>query len=83
MRKGWAICGYVVSALLFISYVIILGTSMYPEVCTEYELYYIDGRLQDWPGYGGLQYRLGTPVIFVSTEEERTKRRGNSWNSFE
>lgn len=83
MKKMISVCGYAVSALLFLSYVVILGTSLFPDVCAEYRLYYIDKDLQDWPGYGGLQYRLGTPVVFRSTAEDRTKRRGNSWNSFE
>ncbi len=83
MKKMLPVCGYAVSALLFLSYVMILGTSLFPKVCAEYRLYYIERELQDWPGYGGLQYRLGTPVVFRSTEEDRTRRCGNSWNSFE
>ena len=47
MKKMISVCGYAASVLLFLSYVVILGTSLFPEVCAEYRLYYIDKDLQD------------------------------------
>lgn len=77
------IIGYIVSGILIAAYIIILSTALNPKVKLEYDLYYIEKDLQDWPGYDGLNYSLGTKESFAINEENRINRRGRSWNAFE
>lgn len=79
------IIGYLFSAVLFIFYFVILLSAKEPDVCYEYEQYYITKDLEDWPGYGGLAYQLDTPVYFDSnaSEEMKVKRRGKGWGTLE
>lgn len=83
MKKVLRCGGYILSFILVLSYFLILSTSLYPKVNTEYDLYYLSKDLQDWPGYGGLEYTLGKPESFARYDDNRIRRRGNSWNSFE
>lgn len=83
MGKALKAGGYILSFLLVLTYFLILGTSLYPRVVLEYDLYYLKGDLQDWPGYGGLDYTLGKQESFARYDDNRIKRRGNMWNSFE
>lgn len=83
MKKVLRNGGYILSFLLVLAYFLILGTSLYPKVNTEYDYYYLSKKLQDWPGYGGLEYTLGKPESFARYDDNRTRRRGNLWNSFE
>lgn len=84
-NKLLKICGYVLSALLFISYFAILSSAAHPDVCYEYEQYYITRELEDWPGYGGLAYQPGDTFCFYNSvpKERQINRRGKGWGLLE
>ncbi len=56
-----------------------------PQVPVEYQMFYIDHTLVDWPGYGGLAYEAGTELNFCRLEDDQNqvKRRGKGWKSLE
>ena len=69
---------YLLCLILLFSYLFILFLK--PDVCLEYKMYYIDDILWDWPGYNGLDYKLGETVYFGETlADHNSKRRGHGW----
>ena len=70
---------YVFCAILIAFYFCVLVAPR--DVCLEYEMYYVDKILTDWPGYGGLRYTIGTPVYFGSENmDEGSRRKGSGWS---
>lgn len=82
-KSAISFSGYLLCAGLMAFYLFTLYSAFRPAVCEEYQLYYIDKELQDWPGYGGLSYLPGTPLYFDSLHprKERARRLGKGWNS--
>ncbi|MDR3562974.1 MAG: hypothetical protein P4N59_16285 [Negativicutes bacterium] len=70
-----------ISLCLYTWYIIVLWGVMNPNVCLEYRLYYLERKLTDWPGYGGLKYRFGEVLSYGTRESEgkRAKNRGLGW----
>lgn len=62
MKKSkWKFAAYWMVAVLLAGFyltMMFLGTR--PKVGIEYRMYYITHELSDWPGYGKLDYTLGT-----------------------
>ena len=81
INKWCAAIIYLISIILILSYIGILYLAKNPSVCIEYKLYYIDKTLNDWPGYGGLSYKLGDNVNFGmdSDKDASQKRKGAGW----
>lgn len=71
------------SVFLIAIYVYILYLGFFPNVCREYKMYYIDETLVDWPGYGGLKYKLGEKMYFGSDYSDVIKNCGAGWGAVE
>ena len=72
------VCVYVVCVLLVCGYFAILLSK--PNVPIEYQLYYIDDVMDEWPGYGGLSYAPGTVIRFgTAYGDVNATRRGRGW----
>lgn len=73
---------YIICALVLVFYLCVLFAPR--DVCLEYEMYYVEKTLDDWPGYGGLKYELGNPVYFGSDRKNANSlRRGKGWSTRE
>lgn len=70
---------YSLSLFLFIWYCIILIDSLNPKVSLEYKMHYIEKTLIDWPGDNGLNYKLGSKLMFGTEYNNMAKCRGNGW----
>ena len=57
IRKNRGRATAISAALLAVLYISVLF--LLPNVILEYKLYYTQGRLTEWPGYGGLRYTPG------------------------
>ena len=81
MKKIINVIFYAFIAMLFVFYLFILYIGLYkPNVCIEYKLYYVDKVLQDWTGYGGLDYN-GEKLIFDIEESSYNNLRGDrNWH---
>lgn len=74
---------YFLSLLLILYYLNTLFNIARPNVCKEYKMYYITKELKDWPGYNGLNYKLGTQLMFKNTSGNVAKCKGEGWNETE
>lgn len=74
---------WIVSGILISIYVYILYLGLFPNVCKEYQMYYIDETLVDWPGYNGLNYTLGEKLYFGLDYDNTLKNRGLGWGNKE
>jgi len=76
---------YLISGCLGLWYVTVNYWALNPNVCKEYELYYIKKELQDWPGYGGLRYNLGEQLFFGTQDNCRQEinNQGPGWSIME
>ncbi len=76
---------YVIAIALIVSYVYILVHGIVPkDSCLEYQKYYVENVLSDWPGYGGLDYRIGDIRYFSNNHEENLiNTRGTGWSDLE
>lgn len=74
---------YLIGIGLIIFYLFVLYKGIAIDSCREYKLYYVDKLLEDWPGYGGLEYELGTPVDFDLGSASPVRRRGKGWGPLE
>jgi len=75
-----------VAILLVTGYFYVLFHGLHPDVGWEYKLYYVDKKLEDWPKYGGLAYKLGTEEDFTSKTGIGVidvKRKGKGWSGEE
>ncbi len=85
-KVNWSlIVTYIIALSLIVSYVFILNHGLKPkEACLEYKKYYVDNVLEDWPGYGGLDYEIGDIRYFASNHEEHLMNtRGIGWGQLE
>ncbi len=76
---------YIVSICLCFWYATVLYWAQIPNVCPEYKLYYLDKKLIDWPGYGGLSYNLGEKIFFKTDDNgmQKVPFRGQGWSGIE
>lgn len=74
---------YLIGIGLIIFYLFVLYKGIAIDSCREYKLYYVDKLLEDWPGYGGLEYELGTPVDFDLGSGSPVRQRGKGWGTLE
>lgn len=74
---------WVVSISLVIGYLLILYRGIKPNVSWEYQLYYVDEKIQRWPKNGGLSYELGTVEKFYASNDVKDTevlRKGPGWS---
>ena len=85
MKRYTRIMCYLISGSLCLWYLTVIYWAQHPNVCKEYELYYIKKQLVDWPGYGGLRYNLGEQLFFGTKENgmQKIKSRGLGWSGKE
>ena len=76
MKKS-AIC-YIFSIGLIIMYIFTLSLKFFPKVPIEYELYYLDNKLQDWPGYNKINVKINEKTKFYG--EDIGKNKGVGWS---
>lgn len=76
---------YAAILLLCLFYCSIFYQGIRPNVCEEYQMFYIDITLKDWPGLGGLAYEPGTKLVFKNDDNlpNRVKNRGKGWDELE
>ena len=76
---------YIVAISLIISYFYILYHGLRPkEASLDYQKYYVEDVLQDWPGYGGLDYKIGDVEYFSCNYDENIMdTRGIGWGQLE
>lgn len=74
---------YILSFIMIVYYFIVLFNSINPNVCREYKMYYITKELVDWPGFNGLNYKLGNKLEFLNNSDNKVKCRGKGWNDIE
>jgi len=77
---------WLVAILLVTGYFYVLFHGLHPDVCWEYKLYYVDKKLEDWPKYGGLAYKLDTEEDFTLKTGSGVidaKRKGKGWSGEE
>lgn len=74
---------YILSALLVISYFVILALSIKPKVSWEYELYYISKETDVWPGENGYDYYIGTKINTTIENVDGSKRLGKGFAEYE
>lgn len=73
---------YAFSAILVISYFVILYISINPNVSWEYKLYYIEKETDIWPGNHGYDYELGTKIETRLENKQNCKRFGKGWGEY-
>lgn len=81
MKNYKSFCLYLFCLLLCLWYMTVLYWSRHPRVSAEYSLYYLDKKLVDWPGNGGLKYQPGDTLYFGSENNNmiKVKHRGLGW----
>lgn len=86
LKVNWTlIVTYILTFALIGSYVYILLHGISPhDACLEYQKYYVENVLEDWPGYGGLDYEIGD-VKYFATDHEKNEinTRGAGWGQLE
>lgn len=72
LKVNWTlIVTYILTFALIGSYVYILLHGISPhDACLEYQKYYVENVLEDWPGYGGLDYEIGDVKYFATDHEK-------------
>lgn len=82
MKRYTKMMCYLISTCLCVWYLTVVYWAKHPNVCKEYELYYIKKQLKDWPGYGGLRYDLGEQLFFGTEENgmKKIRNRGLGWS---
>lgn len=74
-----------ISLCLVAWYMVVLIGVLNPNVPLEYRLYYLERRLTDWPGYGGLKYYWGDVLTYGTRQDggKKAKNRGFGWSAAE
>ncbi len=70
---------WLVNLVLVTLYAIVAYLALHPNVPMEYRLYYLEDKLEDWPGYGGLNVQPGDTLYFSATRQNSVRHRGSGW----
>lgn len=78
-KKNIKTAAVICAVVLYIAALILI-----PIFSTEYQLFYVEEKLTEWPGNGGLAYSAGDTIYLDNSHKEATNfRKGNGWGDRE